>query len=154
MTLVLAPFLKSKEPPSERLWRYMSLRKFVSMLSTGQLYFARLDQFRDWRDGDVPAPMMEEAGPSTPSEFEFDGFRPLRGMGWILEECRRARTRVAASCWVAAEHEIDGQWTAYAGIEGVAIRTSWGSFERALSRSERQVMGGPMTYTADESVND
>jgi len=39
--------------PSARIWRYMDFTKYVSLLDTGSLYFARSDKLEDPFEGSI-----------------------------------------------------------------------------------------------------
>src|SRR5687768_7249844 len=48
------PYFELPEDPNTKVWRYLSFTKFVSLLHTQALHFARSDQFDDAFEGTVP----------------------------------------------------------------------------------------------------
>lgn len=46
-----SPFFKSPESENVKIWRYLDFTKFISLLETNSLYFARADQFNDPFEG-------------------------------------------------------------------------------------------------------
>ena len=44
---------------SQKLWRYMDLSKFVSLIETNALWMARVDTFRDQHEGRFPDDMRK-----------------------------------------------------------------------------------------------
>jgi hypothetical protein len=122
----------SLEVPSggATLWRYMSLEKYLSLVTSETLWFSRLDMLSDAFEGSVNEATLE------------DYRRQLRNPGVqsppnAPEQAKRAaeafRLHACASCWHVRETETALMWFGYARPPGVAIRTTFDRLERAFS---------------------
>jgi hypothetical protein len=138
-----------------KLWRYLSLPKFMSLLEEKALYFTRADRFEDPLEGSYLSdqdPMGEYVryiakGKATrDSEEEFDikviGGQPIR----TLAESLRKFTIV--NCWHINEHESDAMWKLYLdSAEGVAIQSSLDRLNRAFGgKPNYNIVIRPVVY--------
>ena len=104
---------KPSEPEATAtLWRYMSLAKFCSLLDRKALFFPLVGDMEDRYEGFVYPLKPRELGDSL-QQAERIGNDVLREI---------ARTALI-SCWTESDHESSLMWKAYAGAEGVAVRT-------------------------------
>jgi hypothetical protein len=106
----------SREPLSPlpdlkaRIWRYMDLAKFVSMLQNNALYFPVVADLGD---------NLEAAPPRLPSNASAME-RQSAFSSWSLFRCINF-----ASCWHLAEDESAAMWAIYAGRhQGIAIQST------------------------------
>lgn len=115
-------YLKQPEDDSIRLWRYMDFAKFVSLISSKQLFFCRSDLFDDPFEGSVPALVsMKRRGELNSPGNEFS---------------KNLRQWVYISCWHANEHESAAMWDLYGQSDGaVAIETTYGRLKSLLPRN-------------------
>lgn len=108
----------------KKIWRYMSLDKFESILNSSGLYFASAEQFNDNHEGAITEHEYESRkksiSKSSLTEEEKDNylkslesaFRPLREYAKI-------------NCWHINEHENVAMWNYYQGKgKGIAIETT------------------------------
>lgn len=133
--------------PKTKLWRFMDLAKFVSLLSTRKLYFTRLSDFSDVYEGAVCSVKGKD------NYEQQDHFirrivtaANLKGLGMNLteeevekktEESRKnaeknrrlMRDSTYVNCWSMNEVESEAMWRLYSRDMrcGVAIQTT---FER------------------------
>ena len=117
------------EPPPEKavLWRYMDFTKFVSLLSTKALYFARADTLGDPFEGsltkrnrDLRPIFLQSIGFGT-DEFP-DAAQNL------AEILQRIRNINLVNCWHENTYESEAMWKIYAREkDGIAVKTT---FER------------------------
>ncbi len=120
------------------LWRYMSFAKFCSLLGREALFFSLVGDMEDQYEGFIYPP--------TPREHA-DRLQEAEGIVHnLLHEI--ARTALV-SCWTESVHESGLMWKAYAGAEGVAVRTT---FEN-LRNSIRSVEDLPVTFGRVEYVD-
>ena len=130
---------KPSEPEATAtLWRYMSFAKFCSLLGRGALFFALVGEMEDRYEGFVYPPIPREHGDSL-QQAERLGHDLLRKI---------ARTALI-SCWMESDHESSLMWEAYAGGEGVAVRTTF----QDLQESIRSVAELPVTFGRVEYVD-
>ncbi|WP_339868702.1 hypothetical protein [Pseudohongiella nitratireducens] len=145
------------EIPNEdaKLWRYMDFTKYVSMLSTSSLYFARSDTFDDHFEGAKGIESNKKAWNEHYLKFFKEAIRtPPEGVEWdhseeyIEKEAQRLlkdlgagglshRERVFISCWHENEYESEAMWRLYSSFldNALAIRTSYKSLYRSLGKN-------------------
>lgn len=137
--------------PEQKLWRYMDLAKFLSLLEDGALYFARADKLGDPFEGAAGIAerqsvwdelykayfrhaMITVPGQTIPpseDQLEKDAVR-------LLGEMRRAmeheRDRTFANCWHANSVESEALWRLYCPPphSGVMIQTTAEALEASL----------------------
>ncbi|MEW8201039.1 MAG: hypothetical protein AB2697_19820 [Candidatus Thiodiazotropha endolucinida] len=138
-----------------RLWRYMDFTKYVSMLSTSTLYFARADTFEDPFEGAKGVFDNKEKWDEYYLSFfmqaaknQTDGVEWDQSDEYVNKEARRLlkemedvgianRERVYISCWHENEHESEAMWRLYSSYldNAIAIRTTYLSLYSALGRN-------------------
>jgi hypothetical protein len=126
----------------ERLWRYVSLAKFVAMLDRGALHFARADQLNDpfegsWTRNHAAMVLVDHEGKAVspqPSEEEKARWRAHETPEWRAASWKNRRESTAVNCWYVGECESAAMWLLYAA-EGIAIETSFGSFLGSLPKA-------------------
>ena len=109
----------SPGPPETRVWRYMSLGRFLTMLHTSALFFCRVDKLEDEYEGTYPR--LESPGTG----------------GEMVVAYRQARRMTTAiNCWHINEHESVAMWALYVrSSEGVAIASRVGRLDDAFQKS-------------------
>jgi hypothetical protein len=112
--------------PNTSIWRYLTIPKFVSLVTTQALWFSKLQILDDHLEGTVPEPVR------TKMKNHFGEME-----GWFPDEQRKHQVRrfvevneydgrelIVANCWFIGEHESKGMWDNYArGSDGVAVRS-------------------------------
>ena len=128
---------KPSEPEATAtLWRYMSFAKFCSLLDRKALFFPLVGDMEDRYEGFIYPPKPRERG---------DPLQPVERIG---HDVLRMIARTALiSCWTESDHESSLMWKAYAGAEGVAVRTSFQNLREAISSvTELPVTFGQVEY--------
>ena len=120
------------------LWRYMSFAKLCSLLERKELFFSLVGDMEDRYEGFIYPPIPREHGDPLQQAERF-GHEVLH---------KQARTALI-SCWTESGHESSLMWAAYAGSEGVAIRTTF----HHLQESIRSVAELPVTFGKVEYVD-
>ncbi|MGJ5813665.1 DUF2971 domain-containing protein [Paludibaculum fermentans] len=92
----------------KRLWRYMSLQKFMDLLQRSCLWFTRLDHFHDPYEGFLPEIITRLANDKERPEFAQFQYDP-----W--------RKRACANCWYMSDYESAAMWDLYSKEGGIAI---------------------------------
>lgn len=114
----------------ETLWRYLSFGKFVSLLSTGSLYFARADKFDDQFEGHVP-PLIQQYYKQKTDRFGEIGGRAVRELWKKWRKC------VMCSCWHRGDQEAMGMWGRYdLRNSGIAIKTTMQRLKNSFTHKE------------------
>ena len=121
------------------LWRYMDFTKFVSLLDTSSLFFAKSSILGDPFEGaysKVNAALRPALYPgSSESQLQIlkEGLEVLRKSKFI-------------SCWHEADHESAAMWNLYSGLKnGVAIKTNFQSFAQSF-KDEKDIHIGRVKY--------
>lgn len=113
------PRFKQPSNDSIKIWRYMDFAKFVSLISTGRLYFPRADTLLDKYEGSIPRAnknVATENGRSIPKKHRL----------YMLK-----KTHI--SCWYASENESAAMWELYTlSGQGLAIKSSYSKFAELL----------------------
>jgi hypothetical protein len=125
-----------------KIWRYMDLGRFASLLTSRSLYFACPTDLQDPYEGLLPRSYTEAM--STMLQPMVDDFLSLRAqlvslgrdtqrLGDSLATLPQrmaavqkvATSKFGVSCWHANEHESDAMWKLYsASGQGIAIESS------------------------------
>jgi len=133
--------------PSSRVWRYIDLSKFLSLLSTRSLYFGRADLLE--QEGYFPKgseatfrAFINKARQGGPEAAAKDWETALK------ESNERNRWSVFMSCWIGNAHEDKQMWKTYAGPCGVAIRSTYERLNASLPLTWRSqaVLLGKVSY--------
>jgi len=138
-----------------KLWRYMDFTKYVSMLSTKGLYFARADYFHDTFEGAKGLKKNKEKWDEFYLSFFREGIKnPPEGYECkyseeevekqakiLLEDLERggefSKKHTFMNCWHENEFESEAMWRLYSSFldNAIAVRTSYDSLYRALGRN-------------------
>lgn len=95
------------------IWKYMSVEKYLSLLSTGHLHLCRLDKFED---------LWEGVWPRGYKEFAVG-----------RDAITQAKTCLFVNCWHSNNHESAAMWDLYAKKDsGIAIRTTVGQLKASF----------------------
>ena len=128
------------EPPvpegTATLWHYMSFAKFCSLLERKALFFSLVGDMEDKYEGFIYPPTPRDHGD------------PLHQAEELGRELLHLLARMSLiSCWTESSYESSLMWKAYAGSEGVAIRTTFQRLQKSiLSVDELPVTFGRVEY--------
>ena len=123
------------------VWRFLSLPKFLEMLQSRGLYFARGDQFDDPYDGLPSDEHIEAVRGGAPNIGSVH--RQVRMLHYL-----RAYTYI--NCWYLSEHESAAMWRLYGGAEaGIAIRSTYSRLQHAFRDVVEPVHVGLVQYGGD-----
>jgi hypothetical protein len=137
--------------PEQKLWRYMDLAKFLSLLEDRALYFARADKLGDPFEGAAGIAERQSVWdehykayfrhamitipgqtiPPSEDQLEKDSVRLLGEMRQAMEHDRH---RTFANCWHANSVESEALWRLYCPPPhpGVMIQTTAEALEASL----------------------
>lgn len=117
-------------PPADvnaKIWRYMDLSKYLSLLECGALYFSRADKLGDPYEGAM-SHSNRQMRPSVygdaihASAFEMRAFQLQWERQWTF-----------VNCWHMNEHESDAMWRIYARTtDAVAIQSTYAKLFQVL----------------------
>ena len=131
---------KQPDDPHSKVWRYMTLPKFVSLLTSGYLHMTRLDKLDDKYEGRLSRKTIES----------IDTYlRKQDTSGWTEENMsfyERSRSNTFISCWHMNEHESEAMWRLYCGAcGGIAIQTTYDKLVKSIA-SEFETYLGIVNY--------
>ena len=149
------------------IWRYMKLSKFFNMLTSGELYFSKVDLLGDpyecampwenvkrWKQNRFDE-IEEQIKQLPPNLSQKDREERIANIRAYLEptEARRLDNWSAlmqytyVNCWHINECESAAMWSLYLrGAEGVAIRSSIGKLKQAVANDQRETCIGKVSY--------
>jgi hypothetical protein len=133
-----------------KLWRYMDFTKFASLLGTKQLFFTRLDKFRDTFEGSypinnfngVPITNLDDGSTSLAEGQTLDSINEMTSL-----YVEKLKTVAAVSCWHLNDYESAAMWDLYLkSNEGVAIQSSYESIINGFKDTEGVLTAGKVEY--------
>jgi hypothetical protein len=158
----------SVPPDDTPLWRYLDFARFMALLDSASLWFARADTFSDQYELAVPAADMTAARSGATAiladrrtregiarylaavtgrpGIEIAGLADSEIGGLLLRFASRA---LYISCWQEDEDESAGMWESFVqGNNGVAVRTTFGALRDVLDAgsADRDVFLGRVEY--------
>ncbi len=150
-------------PPDDAIaWRFMSLGKFVSVVTTSTLWLCSVEalQKNDPFEGSLSNANFDYLRSLGADDSKLrtalgiDENRPIEPYARrsvtpeVQEErCINNARSVYANCWHLNEHESAVLWSVYAGSgEGVCVKSSIGRIKSSLSDVTEQVYIGKVRY--------
>ena len=123
----------------QKIWRYMDLAKFVSLLQNGTLYFARADRLSDPFEGSMPRLNVQnrlhflDETISLAAKYAREPITEKELLEKAIEFDRTGRERMYLNCWHMNDTESVAMWHVY-GVkkQGVAIRSSYSALRKGL----------------------
>jgi hypothetical protein len=168
MAIEKHPVFKDTPSLNSKLWRFMSLAKYISLLQNKSLflcnleYMAKLDPFegtyppskfqhRDWKTiDDVPVAKLKEVERYQPTgalEKNIGFLRYKEHVELRIRQSYANRKSYFVNCWHANEHESSAMWDIYSSKEeGLAIVTSPKSIHEALNGCSEGIFCGLVSY--------
>lgn len=110
-----------------KVWRYMSISKFISLIRTSSICFSRLSCFEDPNEGRTidDDKLMTLIRTSIKEGYPIEGFENSELVD-LLEAKERYKNNSFISCWHLNEEESVAMWDIYVGKNepGIAIQTT------------------------------
>lgn len=139
------PVFKQPPDPATPIWRYMDFTKFVSMLESNSLYFARSDCLGDPFEGShsrgnelLRPNLYKEFYPKIPAKV----FADIASLKAASAKSQRQWTFI--NCWHMNLGESAAMWKLYAkSNEAVAIKSS---FFRLANELDNETYVGMVAY--------
>lgn len=127
--------------PDTIIWRYYSLDKFLSLLTTQTLFFTSTVKFEDPFEGDYGEHTKEYIRQNygeNQYQRDFNTYEFLRKHTYI-------------SCWYENKHESDAMWKLYGN--GIAIKSTFGAISALIPWSETELRHAGRINYIDYSVD-
>jgi hypothetical protein len=142
-----------EEDTQLKIWRYMDLAKFVSLISRRELYFACVSDFQDPYEGVYPKSYVQAISAISQNHLaqaratrnQMIAMRPDIDVGALdrieaemKERLERAfkdvRLKFGITCWHINEVESEAMWKLYSAVGyGIAIESSVGQLQEAIA---------------------
>lgn len=120
----------------------MAFSKFMSILDTSSLWFARADQFDDMFEGSTPR--INVSARSVPSYLSKEDIPAFRNLMTNTASAKQQWIRyVAINCWQMNTSESTAMWGLYLpkGSEGIAIQSTYARLKHSLRTAEPVYIG-------------
>jgi len=113
------PIFIAPEDPDVKIWRYMSLSKLISMISSESLFFTRADRFEDKYEGSYSHANIEWRS-------QVYAKIPEKMRTQMSEFSKNMLRYTVINCWHMNENESAAMWKLYCSSdEGVAIQSTY-----------------------------
>jgi len=133
-------------PENIKIWRYMDFTKFISLLSTSSLYFARADSFGDPFEGSWTNLDLVEREDLI-NKAVADGVRSEEAAYQFRRLMEFQPRNVAISCWHENEDESSMMWKIYLqSNKGIAIQTTLELFKNCFVDLTEDIFLGRVDY--------
>ena len=118
------------------LWRYMDFTKFVSLLETKSLFFARADMLGDPFEG-AYSKVNVALRPAL-----YEGKIPESGLKQFAAFAKESRRFTKINCWHEANHESAAMWRLYSREhDGIAVKTDFKSLSQSFTCNDSIYIG-------------
>lgn len=142
------PIFVQPENEDEIVWRYMDFTKYVSLLESQCLYFARADKLGDPFEGSLPRLNVDAREaiqkkivflPDISQDFKEQHLKQIASTGEINQYWLRF---YAINCWHMNDHESAAMWNLYIkSNEGIAIQSTYRKLRESIIDDERVFLG-------------
>ena len=119
-----------------KIWRYLTLGKFLYLLEYQTLHFSALGDFEDTFEGTLAGGNYR----FPRSGVELVAFNALR------HGVPTFRRSMFVNCWYVSDFESAAMWALYSRRDGIAIQTTVGSLRESISRDSTPVYIGLVRY--------
>jgi len=120
------PVFQAPADPNVKIWRYTDFSRYVSLLTSGALFFSRVDLLGDRYEGAT----SHANRPLWPIVYRDIGLSALEVNS---RHAQWERQWTFVNCWHVNEDESDAMWRAYTRTsEAVAIQSSYARLHRVL----------------------
>lgn len=136
------------------IWRYLDFAKYVDLLDTRTLFFARSDRLGDPLEGSLSEASLERRRRRIESWSLSDDEKLEYGCK-LSATYRNTRLRTYISCWTVGEHENAAMWHIYSSMKsGVAIRSTCQRLRDSLSPDDPTPVNiGEVLYEGDKELD-
>ncbi|MBW4575806.1 MAG: DUF2971 domain-containing protein [Aphanothece sp. CMT-3BRIN-NPC111] len=137
----------------EKIWRYMDLAKFISILQSRELYFNRGDCFEDKAEGSYSKLTLENLDTNINASFALGGIQLLdkevREIVSLINQVNRLS--VFVHCWHMNMHESYAMWDLYGKDDkGIAIQSTidrlYNSLDNNINDKAVNIIKGKVHY--------
>jgi hypothetical protein len=136
------PATEPEKRSAQKVWRYMDVPRFVSLVSTKSLYFACLSEFKDPFEGYLPKKhgeafsemlqpvvdqmmaVRDQVGATLSTDADRQEFNEqfAKGLSKLKSTTAIVRNKFGVSCWHKNQYESEAMWSSEASPQ-VSTRT-------------------------------
>ena len=129
------PIVDKASTPPNKMWRYMTLSRFLWLLQRKQLWLSRADLLGDPWEMTLAGNQLQHVIERHPPPALPLGDQPTEtAMERAMRIIPQWRKTTFVNCWRASEHESHALWRIYCGAtEGVAIETTYEKLVASLT---------------------
>lgn len=136
--------------PDVRVWRYMDLPKFMSLLESKALFFCRSDLFADKYEGSITKKSIKFREDTWRANMSNIPDRMFNEMNDVHKfRLQEERKNFYINCWHMNENESAAMWELY-GIKGqsIAIQSTYQTLRKLLPINQSKT-GQPLENHVD-----
>jgi hypothetical protein len=136
--------LKLNYSDSDKIWRYIDLNKFKSLIKTSSLFFCRADKFHDKWEGVFPIRMIQKFELDKKAYPSSNG-RTYTACEWQIQ--KEARSHLI-NCWHANKSESFAMWKIYSkpNEPSIAIQSTIGRLKLSFNMTKERIWIGEVEY--------
>src|SRR6266540_2111096 len=130
------------------IWRYMDFVTFCSLLTTGKIFFRRLDKYSDELEGTLP-PKTKEELLKYRSAFDYSSSEGTeKWAAGVIENVEAYKEWTVANAWTISDVENYAMWKIYlrGNREGVAIKSTVGRLKESFTANGFEIYLGKVHY--------
>ena len=132
-------------PPNDdaTLWRYMDFVKFVSLLETQSLFFARADKLGDPFEGSPPKLNADtRAAELKDIRRQLSDNSASKVVEMMSASDKSFRSWTLVNCWHESDYESAAMWKLYSReYDGIAVKTNFKSLAKSFTCSKEVFIG-------------
>lgn len=141
-------------PRNYEVARYLDINKFLSLISTGKLFFARIDKMEDKFEGTLP--VMNKK--SIENWYWSQNKTKIQNDASVQEEIdahfhmfEKFKKFCSVSCWNKYDSETYALWKVYSSVkEGIMIKSTIEKLVSAFKNTEDKVLLSEVRYVDHE----
>jgi hypothetical protein len=130
------PVFEVPKDKTTKIWRYMDVLKYISLLQTSSLYFCRADFLKDVDpfEGSFPKKEYKYLIRTTSEEVAKNLYRFTSRDTYV-------------NCWHLNEIESIAMWKLYSEADkGIAVQSTYEKFVHSLANTEEDIFAGQVQY--------
>lgn len=141
------PFFERPTDLDCKIWRYLDIVKFLDLLNTSTLYFARADQFNDLHEGAITRVSREHRDSLMTNLIDKKEVLPHYAPEYWEKKGVRAKKEFLINCWHLNNYESAAMWQLYGkSNSGIAIQTTCKRLIDVLNKSRAAMYLGMVKY--------
>ncbi len=140
------PYLISVEPET-KIWRFMDISKFESLIKTESLFLCRADKFEDTFEGSIPIKEAKHRSDFMTNGLLGDTITALNQIKGIQKLHKKLKKAIVINSWHINDFESDAMWKLYqTGQKGVAIESTVGKILKGIKKPNENISISKVRY--------